>query len=349
MIYKNLIDKWTSVLESDIDEPLDDHNKGIIALLLENQSNMNNGKSPQPSRLDFSISAYEKYTLPLIRKSYSQLLAIKLCETIVSNSNYISGFSLKRIIDNTPEIINGSCNIDIHKISRSTININQLVGMGSLNHANDESLAIEQLEYQVRLSSDRELINTMKKLSNNIRLGGCEERDEDLSFGMMDGDVDYINEKILDRIVSDSNNIYNLTKIAPGNFVICSVDIINIICRFPQFKVNIIKSNNNGLKSTESMGTLLTNIGEIKIIVDYNSIGSYILVGLHGTGKGESGIAFVSGTPYSFIKQHNPSYDIDTICSKWTLVDSVVGSGHFYRHTEYYKVKQALEKANIIM
>ncbi len=100
---KNLTRKWQSVLESDLGPAMRTRAEAsTIATLLENQNKLNRGVLAEAANVSADVAQYQQYALPMIRRQFPELLAMKTVAVIPTTTPMGIYFALRYLYDNEP-------------------------------------------------------------------------------------------------------------------------------------------------------------------------------------------------------------------------------------------------------
>ena len=99
---KSLVQKWAPVLESNIGAPIRSQNDAsVIATLLENQVKLNKGLLAESVNVTADVEVYQQYALPLIRRQFPELLAMKTVAVIPTTTPQGIYFALRYLYEGT--------------------------------------------------------------------------------------------------------------------------------------------------------------------------------------------------------------------------------------------------------
>ena len=99
---KSLVQKWAPVLESNIGAPIRSQNDAsVIATLLENQVKLNKGLLAESANVTADVEVYQQYALPLIRRQFPELLAMKTVAVIPTTTPQGIYFALRYLYEGT--------------------------------------------------------------------------------------------------------------------------------------------------------------------------------------------------------------------------------------------------------
>ena len=100
---KNLTRKWQSVLESNLGPAMHTRAEAsVIATLLENQNKLNRGALIEAANVSADVAQYQQYALPMIRRQFPELLAMKTVAVIPTTTPMGIYFALRYLYDNEP-------------------------------------------------------------------------------------------------------------------------------------------------------------------------------------------------------------------------------------------------------
>lgn len=97
---KSLVQKWAPVLESNIGAPIRSQNDAsVIATLLETQVKLNKGLLAESANVTADVEVYQQYALPLIRRQFPELLAMKTVAVIPTTTPQGIYFALRYLYE----------------------------------------------------------------------------------------------------------------------------------------------------------------------------------------------------------------------------------------------------------
>jgi hypothetical protein len=205
---------------------------------------------------------------------------------------------------------------------------------------------VQVLQYEITSELDRQLIYRMKKTSvdtsvvNGVPNGGLVIPAIDVtssaSFNQNWGGTGERFMNIVAAIVNQANNLAITTRRGAGNFVIVSPAIATALQgaghQFVQYTSKV-----NATTTSAPIGKLN---GTIEVYRDQYANTDYALVGYKGSGISDSGIIF---SPYMMgltmrAVDPNDFYPRVGVMSRYAIVDSLLGSGRYYRLLNFTNV-----------
>jgi hypothetical protein len=205
---------------------------------------------------------------------------------------------------------------------------------------------VQVLQYEITAELDRELIYRMKKTSvdtstvNGVPNGGLVLPAIDVtssaSFNQGWGGTGERFMNIVAAIVHQGNQLAITTRRGAGNFVVVSPAIATALQgaghQFVQYTSKV-----NATTTSAPIGRLN---GTMEVYRDQYANTDYALVGYKGTGISDSGIIF---SPYMMgltmrAVDPNDFYPRVGVMSRYAIVDSLLGSGRYYRLLNFTNV-----------
>ena len=213
---------------------------------------------------------------------------------------------------------------------------------------------VQVLQYEITAELDRELIYRMKKTSvdvstvNGVPNGGLVIPAIDVtssaSFNQNWGGTGERFMNIVAAIIHQANNIAITTRRGAGNFVIVSPAIATALQgaghQFVQYSSKV-----NATTTSAPIGKLN---GTIEVYRDQYANTDYALVGYKGSGVSDSGIIF---SPYMMgltmrAVDPNDFYPRVGVMSRYAIVDTLLGSGRYYRLLNFTNVGNIIAGAS---
>lgn len=194
------------------------------------------------------------------------------------------------------------------------------------------------LQYELIAELDRELIKKVKTVAVDTSKGGASASTFDMtqtatSAGYIDGR--WSQEKlqsVVTSIIYQVNNIANTTKRGAGNFVVVSPSVATALQSVrPAFQ------GTDGVNASTSMANIGTLNSTIKVYRDQYAATDYALVGFKGTSNNDAGVIYapyVTNLMNRAMAQEDFSSRIG-IMSRYAIIDSLNGSGRYYRLINY--------------
>lgn len=189
-----------------------------------------------------------------------------------------------------------------------------------------ETELLAALQYEIAAEIDREIVNRMKGL--------CTVANGNVSSVTVSGlDGTWQVEKfraLYTKIVKAANDIAITSRRGPGNFIVCSSNVVTALDAIGNFL--LAPTNSSPMELAPGIAKVGSIEGRFDVYRDTFATTDYAMVGYKGNTHADAGIVFCPYVPIVISKTMEPTsfYPVIGVLSRYGIVDNLFGGNNFY-------------------
>lgn len=190
-----------------------------------------------------------------------------------------------------------------------------------------ESELISMLQYEIAAEIDRELINTIhsKCTVGNSNLSS-------VTVSALDGQWEQEKFRALyTRIVKDANQIATDTRRGPGNFIICSPNVVTALDTLGNFLIS--PTNASPMELAPGIIKVGSVEGRFDVYRDTFATSDYVITGYKGPTAADAGIIYNPYVPVMVNKTMDPNsfHPVIGVLTRYAITSNLFGAEKYYR------------------
>lgn len=197
----------------------------------------------------------------------------------------------------------------------------------SMHNMDAEAELTKILEYEISAEIDRYLVDTIN--NNASTATGWSYGDIGAPTGTADGQWESEKLRTLyTQIVKEANNIAITTRRGPGNFIICSTNVLTALQSLQSFMYNPVQSHLGAVGGVSKVGTL---DGRFAVYLDTFATEDYATVGYKGASAMDTGVIYMPYIPMMFQKIIHPDtfQPAISVMTRAATVFNMFGTGNY--------------------